>query len=260
MSLNVNQAGGAGAVNGLNFGTDSNVQLVFAQLQMELAKTNKEAALDKIEDIRVQQRDSAAYTETINAMRTLSGYDVEKYGEIPTDPKALQAEIDACQAAYDDVKATYEEKKNDTAHTHKLSTATHEYWNNNQYVKGLKGYEDLQRGSDNKHYPYELKGGMDALSERLTALKAMQTVISTQTTDKVSVIDDCGITLKSNFSSDDVKEWISSLEASQEELGTDIQQQMVFVQDYMGQYNSYTQGASSAVSDSSETLKTVARG
>lgn len=260
MSLSVNQTSGTDAVNGLNFGTGGNVQLIFAQLQMELAKTNKNAALDKIEDIRLQQSDSAAYTETINAMRTLSSYDVEKYGEIPTDPKELQAEIDACQAAYDDVKTTYEAHKDDTSHTHALSTATHNYWNENQYVKGLDGYEDLQRGSDNKHYPYELKGGMEALSERLNALKAMQTAISTQTSDKVSVINDCGISLKSDFSSDDVKQWIASLEATQEELGTDIQQQMVFVQDYMGQYNSYTQGASSAVSDSSETLKTVARG
>ncbi|WP_286035890.1 hypothetical protein, partial [Succinatimonas hippei] len=59
---------------------------------------------------------------------------------------------------------------------------------------------------------------------------------------------------------DDIKNWISNLESSQEELGTDIQQQMVFVQDYIGQYNSYMQGASSAISTANETLKSLARG
>ena len=43
-------------------------------------------------------------------------------------------------------------------------------------------------------------------------------------------------------------EWdvaIQSLQAYQETIGTDIQTKMVYVQDFMGQYNSYTQGANS---------------
>ena len=45
-------------------------------------------------------------------------------------------------------------------------------------------------------------------------------------------------------------EWdvaIQSLQAYQETIGTDIQTKMVYVQDFMGQYNSYTQGANSAI-------------
>ena len=58
----------------------------------------------------------------------------------------------------------------------------------------------------------------------------------------------------------DLDTMIASLEASQEEVSSDIQQEMVYVQDYMGQYNSYTQGSSSAISSANETLKTLARG
>ena len=58
----------------------------------------------------------------------------------------------------------------------------------------------------------------------------------------------------------DLDTMIASLEAAQEEVSSDVQQEMVFVQDYMGQYNSYTQGASSAISSANETLKTLARG
>ena len=52
-------------------------------------------------------------------------------------------------------------------------------------------------------------------------------------------------------------EWdvaIQSLQAYQETIGTDIQTKMVYVQDFMGQYNSYTQGANSAIQSGMQTL------
>ena len=58
-------------------------------------------------------------------------------------------------------------------------------------------------------------------------------------------------------------EWdvaIASLEARLEELGTDTQQQMVYIQDYMGQYNSYLQGANTQISNANQTLTSLARG
>ncbi|HIU18187.1 MAG TPA: USH1C-binding protein 1 [Candidatus Avidesulfovibrio excrementigallinarum] len=59
------------------------------------------------------------------------------------------------------------------------------------------------------------------------------------------------------------EEWdvaIASLEARLEELGTDTQQQMVYIQDYMGQYNSYLQGANTQISNANQTLTSLARG
>ena len=59
------------------------------------------------------------------------------------------------------------------------------------------------------------------------------------------------------------EEWdlaITSLESRLEELGTDTQQQMVYIQDYMGQYNSYLQGANTQISNSNQTLTSLARG
>jgi pantothenate kinase-related protein Tda10 len=57
-------------------------------------------------------------------------------------------------------------------------------------------------------------------------------------------------------------EWdvaITSLQARMDSLGTDTQQKMVFVQDYMGQYNSYLQGANSVIQQSNQTLAELAR-
>ena len=58
-------------------------------------------------------------------------------------------------------------------------------------------------------------------------------------------------------------EWdvaITSLEGRLEELGTNTQQEMVYVQDYMGQYNPYLQGANTQIANSNQTLTNLARG
>ncbi|MDR2450677.1 MAG: USH1C-binding protein 1 [Candidatus Accumulibacter sp.] len=57
-------------------------------------------------------------------------------------------------------------------------------------------------------------------------------------------------------------EWevaITSLQARMDALGTDTQQKMVFVQDFMGQYNSYLQGANSVIQQSNQTLAELAK-
>ena len=59
------------------------------------------------------------------------------------------------------------------------------------------------------------------------------------------------------------EEWdvaITALEGRLEELGTNTQQDMVYIQDYMGQYNSYLQGANTQISNSNQTLTSLARG
>jgi hypothetical protein len=59
------------------------------------------------------------------------------------------------------------------------------------------------------------------------------------------------------------EEWdynIQSLQNYQETIGTETQQKMVFVQDFMGQYNSYLTGSNSAIQQSNQTLQSIARG
>ncbi|GHT94760.1 hypothetical protein FACS1894116_09240 [Betaproteobacteria bacterium] len=52
---------------------------------------------------------------------------------------------------------------------------------------------------------------------------------------------------------------IESLKGRSEALGADTQQKMVFVQDFMGQYNSYLQGSNSVIQQSNQTLAELAR-
>lgn len=53
---------------------------------------------------------------------------------------------------------------------------------------------------------------------------------------------------------------IASLEEEQDRIESSIQTQMVYVQDFLGQYNSYLQGSQSSIQSANETLKAVARG
>ena len=58
-------------------------------------------------------------------------------------------------------------------------------------------------------------------------------------------------------------EWefnIKSLTNYQETLGTSTQTDMVYLQDFMSQYNGFLQGANSAIQDSNDTLTTILRG
>ena len=56
------------------------------------------------------------------------------------------------------------------------------------------------------------------------------------------------------------EEYAAALESRLEELGTNTQQEMVYIQDYMGQYNSYLQGANTQIANSNQTLTNLARG
>lgn len=58
------------------------------------------------------------------------------------------------------------------------------------------------------------------------------------------------------------EEWdvaIQSLQAQLDKVGSNTQQLMVFVQDYMGQYNSYLQGSNSVIQQANQTLGELAK-
>ena len=74
VGINSNSNVGASSVLSVNetqqLGNKS-IQYIFAMVQLELAKTNKNKAKDKIEQIRASQADSKKYTEIINILREL---------------------------------------------------------------------------------------------------------------------------------------------------------------------------------------------
>ena len=58
-------------------------------------------------------------------------------------------------------------------------------------------------------------------------------------------------------------EWdynLKSLTNYQEEIGNKTQTLMIYLQDFIGQYNSYQEGAMSAISSATQTLRSIAKG
>jgi len=61
----------------------------------------------------------------------------------------------------------------------------------------------------------------------------------------------------------DADEWdynLKSLTNYQEQIGTKTQTLMVYLQDFIGQYNSYLQGANTQIANANQTLTSIARG
>ena len=59
------------------------------------------------------------------------------------------------------------------------------------------------------------------------------------------------------------EEWdynLKSLTNYQEQIGNKTQTLMIYLQDFIGQYNSYQEGAMSAISSATQTLRSIARG
>ena len=77
--------------------------------------------------------------------------------------------------------------------------------------------------------------------------------------------DDHGISYDTagNDNSHSADEWdynLKSLTNYQEQIGNQTQTLMIDLQDFIGQYNAYQEGAMSAISSATQTLRTVARG
>ena len=83
--------------------------------------------------------------------------------------------------------------------------------------------------------------------------------------DMIQFFNDRGLAIEStgNDNRHNSDEWtfnIESLTNYQESISNKTQTLMVYLQDFIGQYNSYLQGANSAISTANQTLTSIARG
>ena len=88
-------------------------------------------------------------------------------------------------------------------------------------------------GNDRAHNPTEWAFNIKQMEKRLATLKP--------------------------YTAGDLEVIAQSLKSSLDHLGTDTQQKMVFVHDFMGQYNSYLQGVNSLLQQAKQTLAELAR-
>ena len=199
-------------------------QLAFALLQMELAKSNKEEALKGIKEIQDTQAEKRSYADAINAAR-----DLQQDGNVRGS--ATQAEYDSAINTAKD----YRDRKWAAVGGHKEFCENH-------------GITPAPYGDLNKAVQI-----WDKAIDQLDKLKTVN-----------AACDKANISMPNSSDKDTNKaQWdkvIASLQTKMDTIGADIQTKMVQLQDMMGQYNSYMQGANSAISTSNQTLSSLARG
>lgn len=157
-------------INTSQLGPTTNLQLMFAKLQMEQAETAKTQAMERMEMIQKQQEEQKLCSQYLNEARQ------------------LQAET-----------------KNASGGQTQMTAELAQYMDQNSLTYDKTG-NDLWMSSD---------------------------------------------------------EWdvaISSLTGHLEQLGRSVQQEMIYLQEYMGVYNSYVQDANTQVNNANQTLTSIARG
>lgn len=287
--VNASQNVSTGTVNS-TFGCS--VQFMYAQLQMELAQSNKERALQKIEAIRLQQAESAAITDAINQLRNLKTAmgdedevsisdfgDLSKLDDMTEEQK--NAELNTINGYLDEAYTSQNNAKMGEKYAGELfdqileQNVPYNELDESKLSEGAKQAlansnssgecESTMMSTEMENY-FKSKGlayddagksrrqNADEWNEAILSLEGRKTYIEVYDMCQKYGID---LPMEGDLTSERIDTIIASLEAAQEEVGSDIQQQMVFIQDYMGQYNSYTQGASSAISDANDTLKAI---
>ena len=234
----------------------TSVELMFAKLQNYLAIENREYAKDKIDGIKQKQQESKNISNVIVALRTacdglkdtekIDGSKIEDFNKvlkmcedygIKVDiPASYQHTIDCLQKSIDD------------AHGGNIHVASIPDISNVRKNIAASGCN-----YNTKHYPnYHNISTRDLLGVKSIGWRDVSTADVQEVLDNFKKAGPITVGTAKNI--------IESLQNIQETIGSDTQQQMIFVQDFMSKVSSYSQGAIAAISKSGDTLTSVARG
>ncbi len=122
----------------------------------------------------------------------------------------------------------------------------------------MKQIEDIQNEQ-------ELCADMIEQARKLQNDAKTKNTATTMPQEMIDFFNDRGLSfdLTGTYETHNADEWdynIKSLTNYQETVGNKTQTLMVYLQDFIGQYNSYLQGANTQIANASQTLTNLARG
>ncbi len=232
-----------------DFNSAGSVQLMFAKLQLSLSEQAKTNATDKMNEIQKAQDEQKQIAALLQEARQLQA-DAKSSGKDTAMPASMQAYATAEGLAFTDNGAA-------------LRT---------NLEKALTECENLQADAlaGRGNCPWDRHASMmpQSTANLLSENGIRYDIYGHDLANNPREWNVAIISLKSFLSEEipnkqSAEDWdvmIASLQAKQEEVGTNTQQLMVYVQDFMGQYNSYLQGANSSIQESNQTLGSIARG
>ena len=253
----VNSGAGVASLGG-EFSGNASPGLMVAQLEMKLSKENKAAALDKIKEIKQIHEESRNMTEKLNQLRNLKGVyedkdDLSKIGKFPKDTD-FKSQLETNTKLLNEAKKL-KELADSTDKTQRATNKTTTGESESTYMTDemVKYLQD--NGVDFADYGCTKRQNGEEWDIAIKNLEARGMML-----DAAVTLEENNIKVPENITAEQIDSMIASLSAQQEEISSSIQEKMVVLQDYMGQYNAYLQGANSEVSKAAETLKSVARG
>jgi hypothetical protein len=244
----VNGVNGTGNINiNINDIGSGSVQLMFAKLQLTLAELSKNSASDYMGQIQSSQDEQKKISQMTQTVRQLLA-DLEASGGTDFPPEiidymeqnglALPASI-VQNAQIGKIEEVLEHCKEAQAAAN--SGRGDVSWNR---------YLSYMSVEDEKFFIDNVPNYSDVCDDRINDGREWDSHISNLEAYRETI---------EPFTADDLKTVITSLQARLDSVGTDTQQKMVFVQDFMGQFNSYLQGANSVIQQSNQTLGELAR-
>lgn len=265
----LNQVNQNSLIDGISSGestASADIQIMFAKLQMDLAETNKQSAMGKIDAIKSNQALVKKIVDAVNELRTaIDG--LQDTDNITSENVAnLESIIELCESlgVPSPLSAQDLSDMKDLVQAKQWLEEAREMCKTGEYYNGEEGciYKD--------NIPH--------LAEINAAIKKFNIdpktvhgdvfgvngggwrVLNTHHFD--DIISKMDNKLKNNVSMTvaQVKTMITNLEAKKDTIGTDVQQEMVLIQDAMGKYSAYTNGATAQISKYADTLTNIATG
>ncbi len=244
MSSSINSVGSASANISLGGPTES-IQLKLAKLQLYLSELSKKSADEQMELVEKAIADQ----DTINQFSTTLNSLMQS---APTE-----AEIKTKAESAEMLKTIEEQVR---IYEQELS-ASGSNWENRLW----RGQHEIiaflnEHGLNSADVPHSLNYTL--LKDAQADVQAFHDSIPVSTITLPTEIEELakanGIAIPSPLESqEDMESFISALNSHSETLTSAIQQTMVVINDAMGQYNAYLQGASTSISQSNDTTKSI---
>ena len=218
----------------LDLGPTGSLQFQFAKLQLAMAEICKNGAMDYIKQIQDSQDEQKKISEMMQTLR-------QNQATAKADKKAVGVPDEIIKYMQDNGLALPKNKLEDSPKLDALMTRLNAATPDGEYIALTDEEQKLLR--DNGISTHSMFPGLITKSD----LPGLQTRVDTAKVDMLS------------FKHEDYDVMIQSMQARMDRVGSDTQQLMVFVQDFMGQYNSYLQGSNSVIQQGNQTLAELAK-
>ena len=244
----------SGIMADISLGPSGSVQMMFAKLQLAQGQICRNQAADYMDQIELIQDEQKKCADMISRARELqqkapaqaSVDELKKVDAYIAEAKELQA------LAYANKGEEQPEPSGEKEST-MMPVEMEDYFKAHDLGYADYGKPRRQNGEEWKEAISSLEGRRKELAQYASSSmpQDMQDFFEKRGLDAGTI---------SSMGKDDWDYALKSLTNFQEQVGNKTQTLMVYLQDFIGQFNAFTQGANTAIASANQTLTNIARG